>query len=117
MDKEKIQKLAEAGIDYKLGLERFGGNATLFEEFLWRFLEDDRLEQLMKTMNAGDIENASSIAHSLKGVVGNLSMTKYYEVVSRLEELLEKGDIEGALSLQEQISAEQASVTNALREP
>jgi HPt (histidine-containing phosphotransfer) domain-containing protein len=116
MDKETIQKLTEAGIDYRLGLERFGGNAPLFETFLGRFLKDDRLEQLTKTINAGDIEDACRIAHSLKGVVGNLSMTKYYEVVSRLEELLKKGDIEGALDLRGQISAEQALVTNALQD-
>lgn len=88
MDK---QKMIEAGIDYDGGVARLMGNTEMYEKFLQMFVNDDSFEQLDKAMNAKDYEAAFSAAHTLKGVVGNLSMQRLYEELVPFVDMLRNG--------------------------
>ena len=66
--------LMSLGIDYDDAMNRFMGNSELFENFLKSFKDDTSYAQLVKALEAKDVDAAFNAAHSLKGLSGNLSM-------------------------------------------
>jgi HPt (histidine-containing phosphotransfer) domain-containing protein len=96
MDAAVIEKMQKAGIDYVGGVDRFGGNNEMFEKFLRRFPADPHFAELETHLEAQDIDQAFRCAHTLKGVVGNLSFTEYFEAVSCLSALLHERKLEEA---------------------
>lgn len=96
LNEQQIDALVAHGIDYHGGIDRFGGNAALFEKFIFRYLDDKHYDQLVEALEAGDIEEGFRIAHTLKGVVGNLSFASYFSVLDPLTEALRVGDADTA---------------------
>lgn len=92
-----INRLQQAGIDYKGGLARFLGDQELYETVLMAFLTDDNLEKARLALGRGDREALFSCAHELKGSSGNSNMTGLYAASCELVSLLRGGaDIGGA---------------------
>jgi HPt (histidine-containing phosphotransfer) domain-containing protein len=92
------EKLLDAGIDYDDGVERLMGNAEMYESFLQMFLKDDSFAALEKAMAEKDYQKAFVEAHTLKGVVGNLSMKKLYDELVPFVDMLRNGtDIASAV--------------------
>ncbi len=81
------------GIDLAIGLSRVGGNRRLFRKLLVEFHQDhhDAAEQLEKALRFGRVEQARRLAHTLKGVAGNLGAQELFRSVSQLETALESG--------------------------
>lgn len=92
------QELLEYGIDYQDAMDRFDGEAELYEDFVFRFLEDDKYGQVVEALEAGDVEAAHRAAHTLKGVVGNLSFTNYFRQIGAMSDSLKNNDLEIAKS-------------------
>lgn len=87
----------EAGIDYNEGVARCVGNAQLFEKFLFSFPADPSFGELEAALRANDIPAAFRAAHTLKGVTGNLSMTRLYTLLVGLTDALRgEGDMAAA---------------------
>lgn len=61
---------------------------SLVKKFIAMFLEDGSFDQLCRAMEEGNRQDAFRAAHTLKGICGNLSLTKLYASASRLTELL-----------------------------
>lgn len=99
MDEMQIARLTEHGVDYRDGVDRFGGNAALFEKFFMRYLTDDHCDQLVAVVEQGDCEAGFRIAHSYKGVVGNLSFVRLFSAVDAVTEALRQNDIDRARAL------------------
>lgn len=51
-------------------------------------MEDQRLPELEAAITANNPDTAFEIAHALKGIYGNVSLTPIFEPVSALTELL-----------------------------
>ena len=83
-----IEKLKEFGADTSTGLERCMNNEQFYISLIERVLEDDSVERLEEAINAGELDNAFKTAHSLKGSIGNLSLTPLYDAVVEITELL-----------------------------
>jgi signal transduction histidine kinase/CheY-like chemotaxis protein/HPt (histidine-containing phosphotransfer) domain-containing protein len=83
---------ARPAISLADALHHFDGNRQLYLELLGIFRQHHAgdLRQLRAALDAGDGKTAHRIAHTLKGVTGNLSMPRLREVVVRLEECLEE---------------------------
>lgn len=96
MDAEKMKRLKAGGIDYESGIDRFGGNEAMFEKFISRFPDDTHYYDLVEAIKQGDTENGFRIAHTLKGVVGNLSFTGYYDAVTQVAKSLQSCDLASA---------------------
>lgn len=96
MDVSKRQLLQTAGIDVDEALDRFMGNETLMLKFLLRFPSDGNFSQLRQAIAQADTAGAFTAAHTLKGVVGNLSMKELFQQVSALVEDLRAGDLAAA---------------------
>lgn len=83
--------LTRAGVDYDSGARRFAGKTQLYEKYLLKFFENNSLFDLRCKLETGDYEAAFRIAHSLKGVSGNLSMGPLYDTIAELVEYLRAG--------------------------
>ncbi|MDO5147154.1 MAG: hypothetical protein Q4D60_09135 [Eubacteriales bacterium] len=110
------RKLTLAGIDLKSMLERFMGNEDLVSRFLIKFAEDDNYDKLLEAMNAHEKEDAVVASHTLKGICGNLSMVRLFDLFSRQVEALREDDWEGAQALMPEIEDNYTLIMRTIRE-
>ena len=78
--------------------QQFGGNydevkkhlpsEALIKKFIAKFLDDRSFPDLQTALEEGSRESAFRAAHTLKGVCGNLSLSKLMNSASKLTELL-----------------------------
>ena len=84
----KLEDLAAYGANVNEGMSRCMNN----EEFYLRLVETVKAEpgfdKLAEGIAANDLDAAFEAAHSLKGVLGNLSITPLYDPMCELTELL-----------------------------
>jgi two-component system sensor histidine kinase/response regulator len=62
------------GIDREDGLRRIGGNTSLYRDILVRLATDfgGAAEQMERLLADGQLDGAARLAHSLKGIAGNI---------------------------------------------
>ena len=83
-----LEELAAFGADVEDGLARCMGNQELYLRLVGSLKEEKGVDELQAALAADDLEGAFRAAHTLKGVLGNLSLTPLYEQASELTELL-----------------------------
>lgn len=108
--------MKSSGIDYDTAIDRFGGNDAMFEKFVRRYADNTHYQELLDALNENNSESAYKAAHSLKGVVGNLSFSTYYEVITPLTQFLREGKLEEARAILPQLAQEQDRICKALAE-
>ena len=114
MEENARRPLEAAGIDVDEALARFMGNEALLAKFLLRFPADENFPLLCRAMEQSDPDGAFQAAHTLKGVVGNLSMTGLFRQVSALVEDLRQGDLPAAEARMPALQAQYDTVIAAL---
>jgi two-component system sensor histidine kinase/response regulator len=79
-----------AGLDTNDGLARVGGNRKLYLKLLRQFTgqHTEVVAQITNSFANGDTSTAQRLAHSLKGVSGNLGAKSLYAAAGTLEKLL-----------------------------
>ncbi len=82
------------GINSADGLKRVAGNKRLYQDLLAQFAEKQRNAsiQLRDALQNGDRELAERIAHTVKGVAGNLGITGIQTAAARLEKAIREDD-------------------------
>ena len=94
---EEVQDLmTEAGVDVKEGMGRFVGKLDLFVKIFRKYDDDNNMDLLRDAMEAGNVDAAFSAAHTLKGVCGNLSMKRMFDIASEMTEFLREKDMDSA---------------------
>jgi two-component system, sensor histidine kinase and response regulator len=85
------------GIDVEAGLRRVVGNKRLYLDLLRRYVEgqEDAAARIKAAMEKGDVALAELVAHTLKGVSGNIGADEAQAAAGELEESI--GD-EGILT-------------------
>ena len=78
-------------IDVAAGLGRIMGNTKVYLRLLGIFADSKEFDSFKETLESGDFEKASEIAHTIKGMTGNLSLTKLYDISSTLNIELKAG--------------------------
>ena len=116
MDESKKEYLRQAGINVDTALERFMGNSDMYEKFLLRFFQDTNYEQLKKCVQQNDAEGAFGCAHTLKGVIMNLSMDVLTEEIVPMVEVFRKGTCDGAQEYLSEFSARYERLQKSLNE-
>ena len=116
MDNERKQRLVDAGIDIADALDRFMGNENMLERFLGKFVADQNYQKLLTALEANDAEGALAAAHTLKGVSGNLSMKRLFELLSEQVKAFRDGDFEGAKAMMGSITDVYNMITVAINE-
>ena len=82
------------GIDSGSGLKRVAGNKRLYRSLLDQFIEKqaDAAAVISKALESGDHELAERTAHTVKGVAGNIGITKVQFAAAALERALREKD-------------------------
>ena len=82
------------GVDVREGLKRAAGNRRLYRDLLIRFAKDHRDvgAQIAAALDSGDPKQAEHIAHTVKGVAGNMSIRKIYSSADKLEKAIHERD-------------------------
>ena len=82
-----------SGLDLDLGLELLAGNADTYRRLIISFARNRQgLGQEIRTaLEAADLTHAGFLAHTLRGVAGNLAATSLHVVASDLESACAQG--------------------------
>ena len=108
-DDAKIQNGAEfeipdlTGIDCNTGLSIAQGNKKLYRRLLVKFLESEQnfTEQFRQAQQSNDTDAATRVAHTLKGVAGNIGVKEVQKAAHDLEQAcingVDKDQIETSL--------------------
>jgi len=82
------------GFDLVEGLDRMMGRAELYLKFLCKMVDDlaDNADQVREHLRIGDRDAAHRVAHTAKGVAGNLSAADLYAAATLLSDALKDGD-------------------------
>jgi len=82
-----------ANINVEAGIRRVGGNTAIYHKILLKFRANyaDFIEKIATASNSGKQEEAIHLAHTLKGVSGNLGAEELYKTVSKLERFIKEG--------------------------
>lgn len=97
-------------LDLPSAKERFMNNEALYKKFLVRYPDSTLMDELEQHLAAKDIEQAFCDAHTLKGMVGNLSMYRLMNAASKVTENLRAGQLPEDEELEELRSAHKAAV-------
>lgn len=74
--------LNKNGIDYNAGLERFMGNAELYEMVLAAFARADIAKRARAAYDANDRERLFQVVHEAKGSSGSAGLSALYAEAS-----------------------------------
>ena len=76
-----------AGIKIADGLKRVAGNGRLYRDLLGQFAatECNAAAQISTALESGDLKLAERIAHTVKGIAGNLGITEVQTLAQKLE--------------------------------
>ncbi|MEE4358609.1 MAG: response regulator [Desulfococcaceae bacterium] len=80
------------GIDTDFGLRQLGGNIPLYQKLLWAFVREyaDSPARFREALEKKDREYAMQLAHTVKGVAGNMGAKDLYRVSGELEDVIRK---------------------------
>jgi CheY-like chemotaxis protein len=94
------------GVDLNDGIKRVAGNRRLFRSLLEQFVnkQGDAGEQIAAALRSGDRELASRIAHSVRGISGNLGIGPVQRAAEKVERAIGDGNTSLPTLLEEFIS-------------
>ncbi|MBF0528976.1 MAG: PAS domain S-box protein, partial [Deltaproteobacteria bacterium] len=85
------------GIDIKNGLGRVGGNQKLYLKLLRKFQDDypNTPQEIRQALDAGNRELGQRLAHTIKGVAGNIGAEEMEKTAGRLELMIKNNETTG----------------------
>ncbi len=83
-----VEQLRNYGANVDEALKRCMNNEGFYLRLVKKAMQDPYCDQLKEAIEAKDFDRAFELAHALKGVAGNLSLTPLYNPVSEITELL-----------------------------
>lgn len=83
-----IEKLKKFGVDVESGLKRCVNNEALFLRLVAMVPGNDSFNKLYVALENKNFDEAFTAAHSLKGILSNLSIDNLLEPVLKITELL-----------------------------
>ena len=92
---DQLARLEQWGCDTKAALERMANDEAFFLSLLEELMDDPLFVQLKQALDAADVKTAFEKAHTLKGVLGNLSLMPMYAQICEIVEPLRKGTMQG----------------------
>jgi signal transduction histidine kinase/DNA-binding response OmpR family regulator/HPt (histidine-containing phosphotransfer) domain-containing protein len=92
---QKLPDLPEIdGVDIKDGLKRVGGNSRLYRDLLLKFAvkNSEAGLQISNALHLGDRNTAERLAHTVKGVAGNIGIKRVQFAAEKLEKSIRESD-------------------------
>ena len=109
-------KLLAGGINYDAAVERFAGQAAIYEKYLARFLEDPHVDDAKAALAREDYGEVLEQAHALKGLAGTLGMESLQSASAELVNDLREDVREGTAEKLERLSQEQMRMRQIIRD-
>jgi HPt (histidine-containing phosphotransfer) domain-containing protein len=93
-EEEDILPSELPGIALLSGLSRVGGNKQFYAKLLRKFRESQQnaVAGIRAALRSGDRETAGRLAHTVKGVSGNLGAETLYRAAAELEKAIKEGE-------------------------
>ena len=81
------------GLDTALGLSRVMGKKKFFTDMLKKYMDNQGQApaQIRQSLDAGDYGTAERLAHTSKGVAGNIGASQLQELAAALEKAIREG--------------------------
>lgn len=85
-----------SGIDSAAGLARLGGNRTAYRKLLLKFTQNNAntVADIRSALLQGNLDRAVRIAHTLKGVSGNIGAISLHQAARELETAIKQNSSE-----------------------
>lgn len=103
------------GIDTTDGLRRVGGNIRLYRALLKQFAEDHAVTELQTALKKGDYTTAAQVAHTVRGMAGNIGARTLSGLAEQLERCLQLQDANGITKQAGLLSAERQTIVRSIR--
>ncbi len=81
-------------LDQEVGLEYCAGDEEIYREIIEGYLEEDRREELAKSLAAGDLANYRVSAHAIKSTSLTIGATELSAKAKALEYAAADGDMD-----------------------
>ncbi len=83
------------GIDRAVGLKRMGGDSGIYHQILGQFVTNQgtSVQALRDALAAGQRPEAERLAHTLKGVSGNIGAAELQQAALELEQGIQEGQV------------------------
>lgn len=88
---------------------------SMVERFMFKFLEDDTMDNLRSAVEAKNISESFRAAHTLKGVAANLAFTELQAKASALTEQLRPQTAQADAALMADVEKAYALVVSSIR--
>jgi CheY-like chemotaxis protein len=91
---EEVEVPVVEGLDAQLGLRRVLGKRALYQSMLTKFVsnQETTAEEIDRALQTGDRATAERLAHSAKGVSGNIGAVRLQELAGQLEREIREGE-------------------------
>ncbi len=102
---EKVNLPNLKNVNISEGVHRLSGNKKLYANLIEKFYKNnfDVIDSIHASIRNENLEETIRLAHTIKGVAGNLGMNNLYEISRQLEEELKKNNnSDGTLKLFEE---------------
>lgn len=109
-----IAELKDLGANTDEAMNRFLNNEALYEKMLKKLPDSMKSGQVMEDIESGNIDGAIETAHTMKGVLGNLSITPLYEAYTKIVALLREGKPDEAKSILAQTLSDEEKVVGCI---
>ena len=83
-----IENLKAFGANVQEGVSRCLNDEQFYIDLVKSVLPDERIDELERCIAEKDLDKAFEVAHALKGMYGNISLTPIYEPICEMTELL-----------------------------
>ena len=106
-----------AGINLADGLRRVAGNRRLYRDLLEHFADKqcDAAAQISAALKGGDQKLAERIAHTVKGVAGNIGISEVQSAAQKLEKAVREGH-DSVPALLDEFAASLATQVHAIEQ-
>lgn len=113
MELRELKEIIDIDVDGSLA--RFGNMESFYIKFLKKFVDDKSFENLKVALESRDIERVGELAHTLKGVAGNLGLNRIYEYSIELMRLSKENELEEIELKVKELENEMEKVVTALK--
>lgn len=91
-----MQELKDLGVNTDEGVQRMGGNSSLYERMLVKLKDMIKNSPVQMDFDSNDYADIIDAAHAIKGASGNLAVAPVYEAYSEVVRLLREQQPEQA---------------------
>jgi len=109
-----LQELKGLGVNSDAGVERMGGNASLYKRMLVKLKDMIKDSPVRVDFDCNDYADILEAAHAIKGAAGNLMVTPVYELYSEFVQLLREQQPERAKEVLEKALPVQNAILDCI---